>query len=172
MGSILHCNIPKMKWICTLASLNLIQSFPSSLRLPQTQNLLSISMYCEMGVWVISSQFILLCFKCFLKHFFFSSAGSGAVFHHTDASVEADRALCYALKWDSLLTKIGGRKMWCLQTFGQDTDATWSSHWDLLHRQVFFFRNNFASVFFPVSSVLIGYDIIKLIRTTKSDGEK
>lgn len=36
----------------------------------------------------------------------------------------------------------------------------------------FLFQKNLASVFFPVSSVLIGYDIIKLIKTTKSDREK
>lgn len=56
----------------------------------QAQNLLSISMYYEMGAWLLSYSFP--------KHPSISFAGSGAAFHHIDGSVEADRALFHALK--------------------------------------------------------------------------
>lgn len=61
--------------------------------------------YYEMGTQLLSYSIpcFLPCYKCFPKHLFIPFAGSGAVFHHIDGSVEADRALFHGFKWGSLL---------------------------------------------------------------------
>ena len=67
---------------------------------PYSQNLLCVKTFYEMGTRLLSYTVpcSLPCCKCFPKHLSIPLAGSGAVFHHIDGSVEADRALFHALK--------------------------------------------------------------------------
>lgn len=59
-------------------------------------------MRCETETWLLS--YSIPAVSPFPKSLSVSSAGSGAGFHHSDAPVEADRALFQSLKWGARLT--------------------------------------------------------------------